>query len=277
MRLVSLGLLTCTVVLFAGCASPTDAVLSSAEDLRGPESAAPAASPQSTQPTPITSPSAAASASPSTSGTPRPSTDPARTPRRPAVALNHVDTTEKVVFLTIDDGAVADPKLLAYLAEQNIPVTMFLTTNVASSNWTYWQGMEGVGSVQNHTMNHPFLNKTSQAGAVKEICGANALLAQETGQTPWMLRPPYGEYNSTTRTAAGECGIDYVVHWSVSLPSDKLIYQVGSSLRPGDIILTHFRWDLMDYLPTVMADIQAQGYRVARLEDYLPPTAPATS
>ena len=289
MRLISLIVLSGAAVLMAGCAGPTDAALSSAQGVDNPQPAAqemaaepstsasaPAAS-SAASPMASTTPSTSATASPSATGTPRLAADPALTPRSAAVALNRVDTAEKVVFLTIDDGGVADPKLLAYLAEQKIPVTMFLTTNVASANWTYWRDMGVVGSVQNHTIGHPYLNKASQAGAAKEICGANALLAQNTGQTPWMLRPPYGEYNSTTRAAAGDCGIDYVVHWSVSLPSDKLIYQSGSSLRPGDIILTHFRWDLMDYLPTVMADIQAQGYRVARLEDYLPPTTPAKS
>jgi predicted nuclease with RNAse H fold len=59
--------------------------------------------------------------------------------------------------------------------------------------------------------------------------------------------------------------------WSVSLPAKFLRYQVGDALRPGDIILSHYRTDLLPHLKRALREIEASGLRVARLEDYLRP------
>ncbi len=253
------------------------ACTSASADPTVPQSSTPAVpSPALSTQAPAPSAPPVAPPTPSAPATPAlPSADPAMSPRGPAKSVSKVDTTDNVVFLTIDDGEVADPKLVDYLTAFRIPVTTFLSTMYGQKDWTYWQQMAKLGSIQDHTMNHPDLSKRSSSSAVNEVCGAAQAIAANTGSTPWMLRPPYGNSNANVRSAAGQCGLDYTVLWTVSLPHDKLVYQVGDHLRPGDIILTHFRWDLMDYLPAVIADIQAQGFRVARLEDYLPPTTPA--
>jgi peptidoglycan/xylan/chitin deacetylase (PgdA/CDA1 family) len=200
---------------------------------------------------------------------PRPTADPELDSRRPAQVVHAVDTDDKVVFLTIDDGLYEDPELLRYLSEERIPITAFLTTGTIV-NWPYWTAFEPVSSIQNHTVNHASL--PSLAAQDDEICEANDAIVEQTGQVPWMLRPPYGAYNATTLAAAGRCGLDWVVHWSVSLPGNKLEYQTKKGgLQPGDIILTHFRPDLLPSLRKAVKDIRKQGFEVARLEDYLLP------
>lgn len=190
-------------------------------------------------------------------------------PRRPAQLVHSVDTDDKVVFLTIDDGLHEDPELLAYLAAERIPITAFLTTSTIV-NWPFWEGLQTVGSIQNHTATHVSLPTLPNPDV--EICAANEAIVEETGQLPWMVRPPYGAYNATTLAAAGRCGLDWVVHWSVSLPGKKLEYQrANGSLEPGDIILTHFRKGLVPALRKSIKDIRKQGFEVARLEDYLRP------
>lgn len=185
--------------------------------------------------------------------------------------MHSVDTDKKVVFLTIDDGLDPDPELLTYLKDNDIPVTVFLTTGTVG-DWQYWKDIAPVASIQNHTVVHPALPKLGTAGEEQEICAANEAIVDNTQTQPWMLRPPYGDYDAGTVAAAGQCGLDYVVHWSVSLPGKKLEYQsVGASLQPGDIILTHFRKDLRAALPKVLEDIKAQGFELGRLEDYLTP------
>lgn len=202
---------------------------------------------------------------------PLPTADPSLHPRGPAQLITKVETTDKVVFLTIDDGEVADPKIREVIERNAVPVTVFLAGRYGAANWGYWHGMTELGTIQNHTVNHPSLRNLSRSAQAQEICAESQLSAANTGQTPWMLRPPYGEYSSATLAAAGDCGLDYVVMWSATLPSDKLIYQVGNALRPGEIILTHFRWDLPGHLQALIDNIHAQGYTIARLEDYLPP------
>ena len=202
---------------------------------------------------------------------PRPSAEPGFAGRGPAQVVHKVDTQDKVVFLTIDDGLDPDPALLAYLNDNHIPVTVFLTTHTVT-DWQYWRDIGTSASIQNHTDIHPALPKLGLAGEQQEICRANEAIAANTDQSPWMLRPPYGAFDASTAQAAGQCGLDWLVHWSVSLPGDRLEYQsVNGSLEPGDIILTHFRKDLVDVLPDVIKDIESQGFEVGRLEDYLTP------
>lgn len=204
---------------------------------------------------------------------PRPSAAPGLASRGPAEVVHSVDTTDRVVFLTIDDGLHPDPRLLEYLRADQVPVTVFLTTGTVG-DWQYWKDMGQVASIQNHTVVHSSLPPLGQSGAQSEICGANRAISQGAGQVPWMLRPPYGEYNPSTLAAAGRCGLDWVVHWSVTLPGKRLRFQAADGrLKPGDIILTHFREDLVDVLPEVVARIRKRGFEIGRLEDYLTPRA----
>ena len=219
-------------------------------------------SPQSATPTP----------SP-TSARPLPTAKANPEPKGPAQFVPRVETADRVVFLTLDDGAVADPALISYLKENRVPITTFLTTDYARGNWDYWSQISQLGSVQNHTVSHPTLTKLGESGAAEQICQANEEIASHLGKTPWMLRPPYGVYGQSTLAAAGDCGLDYVVHWSVSLPDEEIQYQVGPGFRPGDIILSHYRSDLIPHLGILLAEIKRQGFTVARLEDYLPPKA----
>lgn len=203
--------------------------------------------------------------------TPRPTAVAGLDSRSPATIVHRVDTKKKVVFLTIDDGLDADRRTLEYLQDNNIPATVFLTTGTVT-DWDYWQDFSSVASIQNHTIMHPTLTSLSETGEEQEICGANEAIESELSATPWMMRPPYGAYNASTLAAAGECGLDYVVHWSVTAPGDTLQYQaVGASLEPGDIVLTHFRPDLKQDLPKLVKEIRGLGFEIARLEDYLTP------
>ena len=125
---------------------------------------------------------------------------------------------------TIDDGLHEDPELLEFLRAERIPITAFLTTGTIV-NWPYWTALEPVASIQNHSVTHTAL--PTLANPDGEICDANEAIVEQTGQVPWMMRPPYGAYNATTLAAAGRCGLDYVVHWSVSLPGKRLALVAG--------------------------------------------------
>lgn len=188
--------------------------------------------------------------------------------------LHKIDTQDRVVFLTIDDGYAADPKIAEILKLNNIPVTPFLTRDAVQNTHStdYYNGIEDQTgqSVQNHTLSHPELPGVSDAERRRQICETNDVYTKWFGQTPWMLRPPYGAVNDKVQQAAKDCGIDYVVLWSVSLPGKHLRYGPGKTLEPGDIILTHWRDDLYKDLPGALKDIQKQGFKIAALQDYLP-------
>ncbi|HET7902053.1 MAG TPA: polysaccharide deacetylase family protein, partial [Candidatus Nanopelagicales bacterium] len=196
-----------------------------------------------------------------------PGSDPALVP-----VLRSIPTTDRVVFITIDDGYHKDPAVLALLRDRHVPVTPFLAVNALQTDHDYFGTVQDVTGqhVQDHTMTHPFLSKLSYAAQKDQICGAADQLGSWYGTRPWLFRPPYGDYSQTTRRAAKDCGMTALVLWDVSLPHHVLRYASGSRLHPGDIVLIHWRPNLAQDLPVVLDQAERDGLRIASLQDYLP-------
>ncbi|MCX4541818.1 polysaccharide deacetylase family protein [Streptomyces sp. NBC_01565] len=199
--------------------------------------------------------------------------------KAPVVDRIPVPAGEKVVFLTFDDGAEKDPEFLKMAADLKLPISMFLTDNVASSDYGHFEKLRDNGSgstINNHTLTHPNLRTLSFAAQKKEICGQQDRLQQRFGHRPPLFRPPFGNYNDDTLRAASECGVSSVVLWRVSMQINNFQYAEGSALKPGDIILAHFRGKAelkgsteIEMTTRMLRRIQDQGYAIGRLEDYL--------
>ncbi|MGW6979513.1 polysaccharide deacetylase family protein [Streptomyces sp. NPDC054932] len=197
----------------------------------------------------------------------------------PVIDRIPVPAGEKIVFLTFDDGAEKDPEFLKMAADLKLPISMFLTDSVASSDYGHFEKLRDNGSastINNHTLTHPNLRTLSFEGQKKEICGQQERLEKRFGQRPPLFRPPFGNYNDDTLRAASECGVSSVVLWRVSMQINNFQYAQGSALQPGDIVLAHFRGpgELKGTTETQMTTrmlqrIQEQGYSIGRLEDYL--------
>lgn len=188
-----------------------------------------------------------------------------------------VPTKEKIVFLTIDDGAEKDPAFLRMMSELKIPYTVFLTDEEIKDDYGYFKKMQARGiTLNNHTLSHPYLPGLSYEEQKREICGMQDVMEKHYGKRPTLMRPPYGNYNHDTLRAAKSCGIEYAPIWSEEVYVDHWEYREwDQDLHPGDIVLTHFRgredWDgtMTDMVRRFLDRVTAEGYAVARLEDYL--------
>lgn len=197
--------------------------------------------------------------------------------------VRRVRTTDKVVFLTFDDGAEKDPAFARMAKDLKLPFTMFLTDNIArsGSGYGYFEQLRAAGpapgnAVENHTLTHPNLRTLSAEAQRKEICGQQDILEKRFGTRPVLFRPPYGNYNDRTLAAAGDCGVRAVVLWEATMQINDMRYAEGGGLRPGDIVLAHFRGPselkgttMAQMVTNMLRSIQRQGYTVARLEDYV--------
>ncbi|MFD9727026.1 polysaccharide deacetylase family protein [Streptomyces sp. NPDC059072] len=188
-----------------------------------------------------------------------------------------VPTEDKVVFLTIDDGAEKDPEFLKMMQELKIPYTAFLSDYLVRDNYPYFKQMQAAGvTLNNHTLNHRYMPALSYEKQREEICGQQDTIQKEFGKRPSLFRPPYGNYNQDTLKAAKSCGIKAVPLWNAEAFTNRMDYREWDrDLHPGDIILTHFRgkedWKgtMPDMIRHVMKTVTDKGYAVARLEDYL--------
>ncbi|MGW0613015.1 polysaccharide deacetylase family protein [Streptomyces sp. NPDC002788] len=188
-----------------------------------------------------------------------------------------IPTRDKVVFLTIDDGAEKDPAFLRMMSDLDVPYSAFLSGYLVKDDARYFRRMQAQGVVlNNHTLHHPYLPGLSYRQQEREICGMQRYMERRFGKRPTLFRPPYGSYNRATLRAAKACGIRYAPLWNEEVFADRWEYRESDrELRPGDIVLTHFRgrdqWKgtMPDMIRRFLDKVTAEGYAVGRLEDYL--------
>lgn len=188
-----------------------------------------------------------------------------------------VPTDEKILFLTIDDGAEKDPAFLRMMSELKIPYSAFLSDYLVKEDYGYFKEMQHRGvALHNHTLRHPYLPDLSYARQKREICGMQRVIEKRYGERPVLFRPPYGNYDKATLRAAKACGITHVPLWNEEVFVDHWEYREWDrDLHPGDIVLSHFRgredWEgtMPDMIRRFLDKATAEGYAVARLEDYL--------
>ncbi|MEW9549325.1 polysaccharide deacetylase family protein [Nonomuraea sp. NPDC050783] len=213
---------------------------------------------------------------------------PAPTGSLPPV-ISSIPTSRKVVFLTIDDGWEQDPGFVQQVRDQRIPVTVFAMRDaveakgapdqaggtaryVGAGKWDYFRRLRDAGApIESHTLTHPDLRTLSAAAQRREICGSARLIGRELGARPTLFRPPFGSYNTDTLRAAKSCGMTAVLLWTATVqPGGKIAYQVPDKrLRPGDILLLHFRPDLARDFRVLVRKIERRGYRFGNLHAYL--------
>lgn len=203
--------------------------------------------------------------------------------------ISSIPTKRNVVFLTIDDGWEQDPGFVRQVRDQRIPITVFAMRDaveaagapdpaggvgkyVGAGKWGYFRELRDAGTpIENHTLTHPDLRRLGFDGQKREICGSSKAIAKETGARPTLFRPPFGSYNTDTLRAAKACGLDQVLLWTATVqPGGKIAYQVADKkLRPGDILLMHFRPNLAADFRRLVKKIKRRGFELGNLRAYL--------
>ncbi|MGK5554448.1 polysaccharide deacetylase family protein [Actinomadura kijaniata] len=195
--------------------------------------------------------------------------------------ISSIQTQEKVVFLTIDDGYEYDPEFVNIIRREKVPIMTFLTTVYVRNQGQYFWALRNAGSrVENHTVSHQNMRALSAEGQRKQICDASDTITRQYGRRPEIFRPPFGAQNDTTRQVAKECGIKSILLWSAEYyngtTSPKGVRDAfvrsdgGQGFKPGDIVLMHFRKGLAAQLQTILGWIRQQGFKPAAVENYLP-------
>lgn len=212
--------------------------------------------------------------------TDEPQSSPSRTPRatsRPLPSGSVDCRTAKCVALTFDDGPVQQTAdLLDVFAAKGVRATFFVVGKNVKAHPELIKRMVAEGHVVgNHTYDHPQLTRLSEAAIRKELQTTNALVADASGVTPDLLRPPYGATNSGVASVAAGLGMSQIV-WSVD-PLDwkdrnsaTVTSRVLAAAKPGAIILSH---DIHATTRAAYAGIvdalQAKGYVLVTVPELL--------
>ena len=185
--------------------------------------------------------------------------------------LTKVPTEQKVVFVTIDDGAIKRDSDFALLEKNGVKASLFLAHNFIAGSADFYKKYTAAGHlIENHTMTHnlDFIHLSYEQQKA-EICQMADYEEQQFGRRPVFFRPPGGPYTMAIRKAVAECGMKAVVDWETKANAGRMDYQVGAGLRPGDIVLMHFRKEFPDDFAAFLKAQKAAGLKVVLLEDYL--------
>lgn len=124
--------------------------------------------------------------------------------------LWEVDTNEKIVALTFDDGPhyKYTPEILNLLNKYHAKATFFIVGKNAEKNpevilRMYEEGHE----IANHTYSHPTKIKT--ADLLEEIQMTSEVLFSMTGKIPELFRPVEGQYTDEMIDAVTKKGIKW--------------------------------------------------------------------
>ncbi len=130
--------------------------------------------------------------------------------------------------------------------------------------------MAGGHLVENHSMSHNLgFISVSYEQQKAEIRGMADFAEKQYGRRPVLFRPPEGPYTQAPQQAAAACGMKAIVDWESKADADGMGYQVGTVLRPGEIVLMHFRPEFPADLAAFVKAQKAAGLKVVLLEDYL--------
>ena len=197
----------------------------------------------------------------------------------PAV-FSRVPLTDKVVFVTIDDGIEKDPRFIQMVRDFQVPITISLADVLIRDDYAYFEKLYETGyvSIQNHTLTHPLdMPALAAARQLDEIAGQQEKLGSEYGVTPYIFRPPGGNYDETTIASASQAGLKGLMLWKEAMQITDMQYQTSAHrLSPGDIILCHFRGpaqlhgeSMVHMMVHLYRHIQAQGFTVADITKYV--------
>lgn len=178
-----------------------------------------------------------------------------------------VNTKDKVVFITIDDGFYVSKELARVIRRHKLPITTFAMPRLVARDKKWYLGNKNM-TFENHTVNHRSLTQLSFTQQRKEICRANTQLKRTTRQEPSLFRPPGGNFNQQTKKAVAACGMKHLVMWNVIAEKGVLRIPKGGLSR-GDIILMHYIPSAAATLEKLVRQIKADGLKPALLTDYL--------
>jgi peptidoglycan/xylan/chitin deacetylase (PgdA/CDA1 family) len=198
--------------------------------------------------------------------------------------LCHVDTREKLVALTFDDGPTPDgvSYLLDQLKRHDAHATFFLIGGAVAEQPGQVRRLLAAGQeVGNHSYSHDRMWGFFPGAYEQEIRRTDALLRAE-GATPTLFRPPYGKKLTGLPIAVARTGYRTVM-WDIADPdeaSDARAYagRVLAQVRPGSIVLIHAMYGTRRIaraaLPLILAGLDQRGYRAVTVSELLRHASP---
>ena len=186
-------------------------------------------------------------------------------------SINSLNTTEKKVLLTFDDGPHANTvKVLEVLRKYDVKAVFFIIGKNIQGNEAILKQIVADGHhIGNHSFSHHnFIDLWSTKKVTEDFATCQKLIEQYQAHAK-LFRPPYGVTNPNIAKAVKTLNLQSI-GWNVrsydtSIKDvEKIKQRVLSQLKPGAIILLHDRLDFMpELLEILIPAIKEEGYGFA--------------
>ncbi len=187
-------------------------------------------------------------------------------------ALCRVKTTEKVVYLTFDDGPDAEqtPRVLDVLKRNNAKAVFFCIGSRIAGNESLLKRMTDEGhQIGIHSFSHangfPLFGRRRMIADIRQC---QQTIEQATGATTTLFRPPFGVTNPTIGKAVKNLNLK-TIGWTIrtydtnGANNAKIARRISRQLRPGAIILLHDRLpQSAERLQMVIDTVKKAGYEI---------------
>lgn len=194
--------------------------------------------------------------------------------------VDRVDTTDKIVALTLDDGPTdLTPEVLKVLAGADVPATFYLTGRELEAAPTQGKAIAAAGhEIGNHSYSHQRMVLMSPDTVADEVERTDAAIRATGYQGPITFRPPYGKKLWALPHYLSEH--DRIsVTWDVEPDSatgadaDAIVAETLDKVRPGSIILLHVMYGSRDAsraaIPLIVDGLRSDGYRFVTVSELL--------
>ncbi len=196
-----------------------------------------------------------------------------------------VETDEKVVALTFDDGPHEKytTELLDTLSKYDVTATFFLMGKNVEQYPEIVKRIQNEGhEVANHSYDHPILPLYSRREIRRQIDSTSSLIESAAGVMPIYFRPPMGLFTSSVLDVTEESGHIAVI--GEVYPRDpykpgvnKIVERVLKRTEPGSIIIMHDggTWGKIDRsqsvkaVPIIIESLREKGYRFLTVSDLI--------
>jgi peptidoglycan-N-acetylglucosamine deacetylase len=192
-----------------------------------------------------------------------------------------VETPEKVVALTFDDGPSPDntPAVLELLARHQVKATFFMVgRNIEAHRELAARVLAEGHQLGNHSYSHLRLVLRSPSYIREEISRTDTLLREAGVQGEILFRAPFGKKLFIlplllARDHRKHITFDVVPDDHATQDAALITSRVLEATRPGSIILLHDGWapkpGTLEAAGQIIEGLKAQGYRFVTVSELL--------
>ena len=189
--------------------------------------------------------------------------------------VHRVDTEEKVVALTFDDGPTEQTNdILAILESEQVPATFFVVGESLATHPDLGKAIANQGhELGNHSYTHQRMVVNKTPNFIKSELQQTDDEIRKTGYDgPIQFRPPFGKKLVLLPWYVSKAGKTTVM-WDIEVDStqtpEAITNFVVANTQSGSIILLHPMYNRSDLeaLPTIITELKQQGYSFVRVSE----------